>query len=79
MKKLFNGLLAVAVLLISACSPTQRNAGEMEPESPNVIMILVDDMGYGDLSFYGLSYKCRRRHAFTACQYYIRKENQIYI
>ncbi len=36
-----------------ACSPTQKKTEEKESKNPNVIMILVDDMGYGDLSIYG--------------------------
>jgi len=53
MRKLINGIVLGALLFSFACSPTQKKAEEKTPESPNVIMVLVDDMGYGDLSFYG--------------------------
>lgn len=46
-------ILAGIFLIIIACTPTQQKAEKKSPETPNVIMILVDDMGYGDLSFYG--------------------------
>ncbi|WP_321996670.1 arylsulfatase [Draconibacterium orientale] len=53
MKKLINGLLIGIMLFSMACTPTKKEQEKKVPESPNVILVLVDDMGYGDLSFYG--------------------------
>lgn len=53
MKKLLNGFMLLALFLNFSCQPTSRKTDEKSTDSPNVIMILVDDMGYGDLSFYG--------------------------
>lgn len=53
MKKIINGMLAGILLFSMACAPKQKSVEVESPDSPNVIMILVDDMGYGDLSFYG--------------------------
>lgn len=48
MSKLFSlSLTVLSVFLISSCS--QQKPGN----KPNVVVILIDDMGYGDLSCYG--------------------------
>jgi hypothetical protein len=52
MRKIVHGLTTGILLFSFACTSTQKTE-EKAPETPNVIMILVDDMGYGDLSFYG--------------------------
>lgn len=46
MRKFLIGLLAV--LSIAGCTPEQK-----ETEKPNIIYILADDLGYGDLGCYG--------------------------
>ena len=47
------GVMLLVLTGTWACKTTQKEANKKELEAPNVIMIVVDDMGYGDLSFYG--------------------------
>jgi len=42
-------IIVIIFIAIFGC----ENKNETKNESPNVILILVDDLGYGDLSFYG--------------------------
>jgi len=44
-------LLSASLLLMLACSP--RKSGDGDKQSPNVLIILCDDLGYGDISCYG--------------------------
>ena len=48
--KRFLVLLTVSFILGSWLAPTGRAA---TPEKPNVIVILVDDMGFSDIGCYG--------------------------
>ncbi|MFW6289950.1 MAG: sulfatase family protein [Mariniphaga sp.] len=55
-KKLY---VAVSMLTVACCSAF---SGEKEPLHPNVIYILADDMGYGDVSCYNEHSKIKTPH-----------------
>jgi arylsulfatase A len=50
-KKFTGGALLSALIISSGCDSPQKE--QRVPEKPNIIYILADDLGYGDLSFTG--------------------------
>jgi arylsulfatase A-like enzyme len=46
-------LLAVLVLIISGCNNPKSDSKSEEAQHPNIVIIYMDDLGYGDVSAYG--------------------------
>ncbi len=52
MKKILS-LLTIALFLFSCQNQSKKSDGKVEEQKPNIVYILADDLGYGDLSVYG--------------------------
>ncbi len=53
MKNISLSFLFFLALVVSSCSQKQEKKAETVSQHPNVVLIFVDDMGYGDLGCYG--------------------------
>lgn len=50
---LLQPVLVILLFALFSCDSGRQSSETTEYEPPNVVLILVDDLGYGDLSFYG--------------------------
>jgi glucose uptake protein GlcU len=53
-------LLLTAVFTVSLTSNAQQKSKHISSKKPNIVYILADDMGYGELGCYGQSFKIHR-------------------
>ena len=52
----FKNYLLLALVLVLSCKPESKEEAKMDVQPPNVLFILVDDLGIADLSFTGSEY-----------------------
>ena len=54
--------LSVGILLINSCKQTKENKEESYSEKPNIIYVLADDLGYGDINTFNENGKIKTPH-----------------
>ncbi|BFP40136.1 arylsulfatase [Flavobacteriaceae bacterium GF1] len=53
MRKLILGVVLIQIILFSSCHTKKEEKGKPIAKKPNVVLIMTDDQGWGDLSIHG--------------------------